>query len=147
VVKPRYDGIGRHVNQAARTMRLTLDSRLAAEGATFSSWMILSTLDERGGAIQRELAEVLGLEGPTVVRHVSQLEKSGLVTREPVPGDLRASRIVLTPNGAERLDRLRQALRTAETQLVDGIDPGELEITIGVLSRLTTRARELRVGG
>jgi MarR family transcriptional regulator for hemolysin len=126
-------------------MRLTLDSRLAVEGATFASWAIMATIEARGGAIQRELAELLGVEGPTVVRQVSQLERSGLVHREPVVGDLRASRIVLTPKGLARIDRLRNALQIAETRLVEGIDPNELEVTIRVLGRLAVRARELRV--
>ena len=144
MVKPAYDSIGRYVNQAARAMRLTLDSKLAAEGATFAAWAIMAMLDARGGAIQRELAEVLGVEGPTVVRQVGQLEKNGLVTRQPVPGDLRASRIVLTPKGSSRFDRLRQALQTTETRLLDGINPNELDITIRVLGLLAERARELR---
>lgn len=144
MVKSTHDSIGRHVYEAARAMRLTLDSRLAVEGASFASWAIMATLDARGGVIQRELADALGVQGPTLVRQVSQLENGGLIAREPVPGDLRASRIVLTPKGAARFDRLRTALQSAETQLLDGIDSDELEITIRVLGRLTDRARELR---
>jgi MarR family transcriptional regulator for hemolysin len=145
VVKSAYESIGRYVSQAARAMRLTLDSRLAVEGSTFAEWSIMATLDLYGGAIQRELADILGVEGPTVVRQVAQLEKKGLITREPVPGDLRASRVVLTPKGAARSDRLRQSLQKAEAQLLDGIDLDELEITFRVLEQLTERARKLRV--
>jgi MarR family transcriptional regulator for hemolysin len=126
-------------------MRLTLDSRLAVEGANFASWAIMATLDARGAVIQRELAEVLDIKGPTLVRQVAQLEKSGLVNRKPVPGDLRASQIALTPKGAARFNRLRTALQSAETQLLAGIDPAELEVTIRVLGRLTDRAKELLV--
>jgi DNA-binding MarR family transcriptional regulator len=57
------------------------------------------------------LAELLGVDAPTVTRKVQQLERLGFVSREPDPDDGRATRIRLTKSGRETLDRVLVANR------------------------------------
>ena len=47
-----------------------------------------------------DLADLLGVDAPTVSRKVQQLEKVGLVSRQADAGDRRATRIRLEPDRA-----------------------------------------------
>ena len=49
------------------------------------------------GLSQKEIAEKLKLEGPTLIPIIDKLEKDGLVVRETDPNDRRNNRLFLTP--------------------------------------------------
>jgi DNA-binding MarR family transcriptional regulator len=57
------------------------------------------------------LADLLGIDAPTVTRKVQQLERDGLVIRHPDPDDGRATRIQLTPAGRRTFERVLKARR------------------------------------
>lgn len=63
------------------------------------------------------LAEQLCLKHNTTVELVQRLEKAGLVTKQPAPGDRRAVLLELTADGAQRLDRLTLSHRTELARL------------------------------
>jgi len=66
------------------------------------------------------LAEMLGVDAPTVTRKIQQLERQGLVGRHADPEDGRASRIHLTPAGRRTLERVLKARRAWLDQLLKG---------------------------
>ena len=136
--------LGYQVNVAARATRALLDSRLAEQGVTFATWVVLIALATRGDLIQRDLAGIVDVEGPTMVRRLDQLEAQGLVARNPVPGDRRATRVSLTPGGRALYARLRDAVRVAEVDLVSEITPEDVATTHRVLRQVIERARALR---
>ncbi len=51
---------------------------------------------------QTELADLLEIEGPTLVPLLDSLEKQALIERRPVAGDRRAKQIALTEAGQEQ---------------------------------------------
>lgn len=63
------------------------------------------------------LANLLGVDAPTVTRKVQQLERLGYVARTADPDDGRATRIQLTDTGREILERVLAAHR----ELLGGI--------------------------
>jgi MarR family transcriptional regulator for hemolysin len=132
------------VNLAARTTRALLDERLAGQGITFSTWVSLIALATRGPLIQRDLAGIVDVEGPTMVRRLDQLEAAGLVQRSPSPGDRRATEVSLTEQGRELFERVRNAVRDTETELFEGLDEQDVEIAHRLLVQITERARDLR---
>jgi MarR family transcriptional regulator for hemolysin len=138
------DNLGYQVNLAARATRALLDARLAEQGITFATWVVLNVLATRGAQIQRDLAGSVDVEGPTMVRRLDQLEAAGLVTRGPVPGDRRATRISLTSEGQALYQRIRDAVRETEADLLAALDPQEVATTRRVLRQVVERARALR---
>jgi DNA-binding MarR family transcriptional regulator len=66
------------------------------------------------------LAEMLGVDAPTVTRKIQQLERDGLVVRHADPDDGRASRIRLTPAGRRTLERVTKARRAWLDRMFDG---------------------------
>ncbi len=82
-----------------------------------------------------DLAELLGVDAPSVTRKVQQLERDGLVVRTTDPGDRRATRIGLTPAGRRTLERVRQARRAWLDQLLEGWDDHDLSTLTALLGR------------
>jgi DNA-binding MarR family transcriptional regulator len=90
-----------------RLLRLS-GVRLDRAGAT-----LLFKLAAQGDALRvTDLAEILGVDTPTVTRKVQQLERDGMVVRQSDPDDGRASRIRLSPAGRRTIERVRRARRT-----------------------------------
>ena len=58
-----------------------------------------------------DLADLLGVDAPTVTRKVQQLEREELLVRRVDPNDRRAVRVCLTPSGRRTIDRIRRARR------------------------------------
>lgn len=82
-----------------------------------------------------ELAELLGIDAPAVTRKVQQLERLGFVSREPDPEDKRATRIQLTSDGEDTLERVLDARRKRLARLFGGWTHKELRSFSSSLSR------------
>ena len=83
----------------SRKLRTLFDARVRAKGLTLARARTLIHLAKKDGMTQTELAEILEVEGPTLVRLLDGLEKQGLTERRPVDGDRRAKQIALTESG------------------------------------------------
>ena len=105
--------------------------RLDRAGAT-----LLFKLSAKGDSLRvTDLAEILGVDTPTVTRKVQQLERDGMVVRQTDPDDRRASRIRLTPAGRRTIERVRRARRTWLEQLLQDWDDDDLSALADLLSR------------
>ncbi len=98
----------------------------------------LYKLHVHGDAIRvTVLAEMLGVDAPTVTRKIQQLERDGLVVRHADPDDGRASRIRLTTAGRRTLERVLKARRAWLEQLLDGWEGDDLARFGALLGRFS----------
>lgn len=67
-----------------------------------------------------DVAELLGIDTPSVTRKLQQLERLGYVTSVPDPDDKRAKRISLTASGKKTIDRMLVAMNKRLTRLFAG---------------------------
>ncbi len=68
--------------QTSRAWRAELDRRLSHLGLSQARWLVLLHLARhRDSPTQRELAQSVGVEGPTLARLLDGLESQGLVRR------------------------------------------------------------------
>ncbi len=81
------------------------------------------------------LAEMLGVDAPTVTRKVQQLEREGLVTRQADAADRRATRIELTSSGRRLLESVLKARRVWFDRLLEGWDERDLAAFASMLDR------------
>jgi MarR family transcriptional regulator for hemolysin len=97
------------LGRVSHRWRKRLDERLKFTGLTQARWSTLLHLARGGPCMtQRELAEHVGIEGPTLVRLLDALETQGLIERLPVEGDRRAKHIRLTDSAAPILGQINQ---------------------------------------
>jgi MarR family transcriptional regulator, transcriptional regulator for hemolysin len=128
--------LGRQLGAAAKAVRSYLEQRLAAAGSSFAVWTVLFALTAKGPLIQRELAELLNVEGPTLTRHLARMEAEGLIERHRTSTDRRAAIVRLTETGKATYARLRGIVSTGGDAVLKGFSPGEIEELTGYLTRL-----------
>jgi DNA-binding MarR family transcriptional regulator len=85
-----------------------------------------------------DLADLLGVDAPTVTRKIQQLEREQLVSRRPDPDDGRATRIMVTEAGRQALERLLQARHEWYGRLLAGWDDEELAAFASLLGKFSS---------
>lgn len=109
-----------------QALRRVHDRELAALGVSVAQVQPLLLLSEHGPMRQRELAERLDVEGPTVVRLLDQLEALHLVVRGADPGDHRAKTIRLTDAGRSLAERVLPVISPLRATLLAEVSDEEL---------------------
>lgn len=105
------------LRSVARVMnQVRVHSRLRAQAGVdidrAGAAVLYKLLVERENPRLCDLADRLGIDSPAVTRKVQQLEHRGLVARAADPEDGRASRLHLTTEGTQSIERLLAARRT-----------------------------------
>jgi DNA-binding MarR family transcriptional regulator len=127
----------------AKTVRAYVDHQMALAGSSLTAAIVTRILAATPGLTQRELAEQLGIEGPTMARHLDRLERDGVVTRSRDAADRRALRVELTDRGCELHDRLRAVSARTNGHLSTVFAPDELARFEEYLDRVAAHAATL----
>ena len=128
--------------QVAMLMRLGEATRRATElkphrALDRSAYVILRHLQAAGPLNVSALADRLNLDGSTVTRQVTALEKDGLVQRRPDPRDGRGTVIAPTASGLAQVDAVRKARREVYDVVLGDWSPRDRAQLAAVLERLT----------
>lgn len=91
-----------------------------------------------GGLRMSELSERLMVSGGNVTGITDQLEREGLVTREPCPGDRRAFAVRLTFSGLKLFREMAVRHEEWVIELLAGLSRGEKEDMIRELGKVKT---------
>ncbi|GLU27217.1 MULTISPECIES: MarR family winged helix-turn-helix transcriptional regulator [Brucella/Ochrobactrum group] len=125
------------LSTAARKMRNLFDSRVRERGLTLARARVLLLLAEKRDWNQRELADALEVEHPSVVRLLDGLEKQQLIYRAAVEGDRRAKRIELTEEAQAQVKQLQEITQGIRAELLQKIDQKSLETALTVLQEIS----------
>jgi DNA-binding MarR family transcriptional regulator len=106
------------VGRLARKLR-----QVQLGGLSSSQVSALASIERLGPVRLGDLAAAEGVTGPTLTKIVAHLETVGLVTRSADATDRRAARITLTPEGHERLVRIRSDRDAFLEQRLGALDP------------------------
>jgi MarR family transcriptional regulator, transcriptional regulator for hemolysin len=136
--KPDSEPVGLLVTRTAKVVSRAFDQALTEAGGSLPVWVVLVSL--KGGTLtaQRELADAVGIEGPTLTHHLNRMEAAGLVTRRRDPDDRRAHHVALTEDGEAAFRRMVQAVAAFDARLRAGLSNRELSALRGLLDRLRT---------
>src|SRR5712691_7669422 len=135
-MKPATTPIGLQLATTAKAVSRAFNDRLVEAGGSVPVWLIISSLKSDERRTQLELARSVGIEGPTLTRHLDGLEEAGLVRRQRDPLDRRAQRVELTDAGEELFQQLRKAVMAFSQRLTAGISDQELDRVRRTLARL-----------
>ena len=140
VPEPSLEFLPIALNDVARAWRSRLDERLRPLGLSSAMWAVIRRLATGQAALtQRELAEAVGIEGPTLVRLLDRLEQVGIARRVSDPSDRRIKRVELAEQARPSWDAsLRTGLELCN-ELTRGISPRDLETTRQVLRTMLER--------
>ncbi len=112
-------------------------------GLTQARSSVLLELSRQDEATQIELARVLGIEGPTLVRLIDGLEHAGLVERHPCASDRRAKRLRLTAAAGPVITEMNRKVVASRTELLEGVSAGDLKIATEVLGLIAARLERM----
>jgi MarR family transcriptional regulator for hemolysin len=127
----------------ARAWRLAIDKRLKHLGIGQAGWMTIAMVAKSREAMsQRALADLVGVEGPSMVSMLDRLEREGLVSRAPSPTDRRVKLVHLTEAGTALFKQVRKEADAVRASLFDGMDPQALAGAAELLEMLRARIEE-----
>src|SRR3954454_1726669 len=114
---------------------------LAAHGLTMWGYIALSRLVSGPAPTQLALAAAMGYDKTRLIALLDELERDGLITRDPDPADRRARVVHLTAAGRERHAAAVNAIRAMEEELLAALSAAERETLLAVLPRLAPAPR------
>ncbi|MDO9457247.1 MarR family winged helix-turn-helix transcriptional regulator [Nocardioides sp.] len=119
----------------ARAQRL-LGEAFGAEGLRGYHFRLLAALDEHGPQSQADLGRLTAIDRSDVVATVNDLVALGLATREPDHQDRRRNVVTVTPDGADRLERLDALLQGVQVEVLAPLSATERATLVALLARL-----------
>jgi MarR family transcriptional regulator for hemolysin len=103
------------------------------------AWPLVMIGRQGDGVRPGVLAELLAIEGASLVRQLDQLVEAGLIERREHPVDRRAKTLHLTPAGSAARAGIESALETMRSALFDGIDDADIDAALRVFGALQGR--------
>ena len=128
--------IGLQLTRTAKVVSRAFDGALAAAGGSLPVWLVLTSLKAQQHAMQRDIADELGIEGATLTHHLNRMERAGLVTRERDPRNRRAHRVELTGEGEAMFFGLLETVTAFDQALRAGLGDDDVAVLGGLLARL-----------
>lgn len=128
---------GFQLHTLARMWKLALDYALQPEQLTQATGTALVHIDDIGeGLCQRDLAERLGIEQPTLVRTLNLLVAQGLIERRSCDQDQRIKRLYLTDEGRALIARIHLRRTQCQDAILEGIPADELDVVRHALEQM-----------
>ena len=132
-----------HLVQMAHRWRRVLDAALRPVGLSQSTWRALVHLAHMGdGILQKDLAIGMGIEGPSLVRLLDNLEKDGLIDRRADDRDRRAKALYLTPLGRARHRDVTTIADAVRAQLLANSSEADMRTCLKVFDEIRAIAEQ-----
>lgn len=131
----------------SRAWRAELDRRLVHSGLSQARWLVLLHLIRSGDKppTQRELADLIGIESPTLARTLDALEKMNMIERQSCTVDRRIKRILLTDEARGIACEITTIANQLRNEAFSGIADADIEfcqhVFQQVLNNLAAMAR------
>ncbi|TMN18270.1 MarR family transcriptional regulator [Pseudoxanthomonas sp. X-1] len=117
--------------QAGRQWQKVVDAALAGHGLSNAMTTPLLMIGRSGGGVRQiELAQLIGVEGPSLVRILDKLAAAGLVRRENDASDRRANKLWLTDAGEAIRQQLESQLNALRKKTFGEMTDSEMEAVL-----------------
>jgi MarR family transcriptional regulator for hemolysin len=137
--------LGSDLARLVRAWRALIDDRLKPLELTQTHWVTLHNINmlppEQS---QIQLAKAIGIEQPSLVRTLDQLEEKKLITRQTCASDRRAKRIKLTEEAEPIISEMESVIDSTRKEILSGMSSAEIEQLGGMLSRLEKNIASLQ---
>lgn len=130
---------------AARRWRKVANDRVKPLDQTMARWetlFLVAYSEER--LTQSELARLISVEGPTMVRMLDALARDGLIEREQSATDRRVTLNRITEKGRHAIKEIMAVTNELRSELLQDIDPEKLAVTVEVLGIILRRLDAMR---
>ncbi len=128
--------LGFLLHDVARFMRKRFEQNARCLGLTRSQWQVLAFIAPNEGIHQAGLADILDIEGITLVRILDKLEARGLIERRQHPTDRRIWLLYLTAAAHPLLARMREIGERTRAEALEGVPDAERALLMQSLSAM-----------
>jgi MarR family transcriptional regulator, transcriptional regulator for hemolysin len=135
-MRPDGPPLGLLLASTSKAVGRAFNDALAGSGGSIPIWLILNALKAQPRRSQLQLARAIGIEGPTLTRHLDGLERAGLVARRRDGVDRRTVQVELSRSGHALHGRLLKVVIAFNRQLHAGLSDDDLAALRSVLVRL-----------
>lgn len=136
------ESIGYSVAMTNRALRKALDAELGHYGITFSQWQVLASLALDGETSQVRLAELTGVEGPTMVRLLDRMEQKGWIKRNVSFRDRRQKLISPTEKVEGVWKKMTECAHGVRSVAVKGISSKDVKSLQKLLKKIRENLNE-----
>ena len=135
------DSIGLMLKRSAKSWERAADIELTKRfGITGGKWKVITGLSIKEGITQKQLADMMFVEAPTLVPIIDRMEKDGYLTRQPDPKDRRNNLIFLTKKAKKAVNPIIDCIVELRDMGLDKISKKDLEITKRTLTQINANA-------
>jgi DNA-binding MarR family transcriptional regulator len=103
---------------------------------SFEQFVILHTMNSNCNLIQQDLANYLQKDKSIIVRQIDCLLENKYVVRHTNEADKRKRNLILTENGLELLNKMKEIALEVSNKLLSGVTENELETFRHVLMKI-----------
>ncbi|MCA1491956.1 MarR family winged helix-turn-helix transcriptional regulator [Sinorhizobium alkalisoli] len=132
--------------QAARSMRTVLSRNLVESGLYAGQDGVMLALGESDGLTAGALAAKLGVKAPTMTRTIGRMEAQGFLERRPDEDDARLTKVYLTAQGRDRLQRIAEAGQHSERLATRGLTDKQVRTLLKLLRIVDSNLQAARAG-
>ncbi|MGG6101332.1 transcriptional regulator SlyA [Pantoea allii] len=137
--------LGTDLSRLVRIWRALIDQRLKPLDLTQTHWVTLHNIHQLPPEqSQIQLAKAIGIEQPSLVRTLDQLEEKGLITRTICAHDRRAKRIKLTQQAEPVIQQVEHVIDITRDDILSGISRDEINQMVSLIARLEKNILELQ---
>ncbi|EUJ52484.1 MarR family winged helix-turn-helix transcriptional regulator [Listeria fleischmannii] len=135
-MRQKYDDLTFTTTVTAKNMHLYLTRQLSDFNITPEQWSVLNVIQQKQPLTQKELAQLVLKDTPTVNRIIDVLVRKELVSNETDPLDRRKTFINLTSKGEEETTQLRTVVEETCSTLFSHIQPSDLQIWQQIMKQI-----------
>ena len=129
--------LGSDLSRLVRIWRALIDHRLKPLELTQTHWVTLHNIHQLPPEqSQIQLAKAIGIEQPSLVRTLDQLEEKGLISRQTCANDRRAKRIKLTERAEPIINEMETVIKKTRDEILLGISTDEQVLLLDLINRL-----------
>lgn len=137
------NSIGLILRTADKSFERALDSEIKERcSLTSSQWKVILVLSIRDGISQKELADLISVEGPTLVPVIDKMEKDGFLVRKSDPNDRRSNKIFLNNKSNSIVEEIVKTILDFRVMITNGVSKADIDVTKKVLQKMTQNTEE-----
>jgi len=140
-INEMIDHLGQLLGETARAWRANLDRRLRPLNLSGARWLVLLHLARSPEPLmQKDLAERVGIGGPSLVALLDRMAGDGWIERRPGGGDRRSKTVHLTARARRVIPRIEETAGALRRELLAGLPQEDLRCCVRVLRRIRRSA-------
>ena len=126
------------VYSASKVFQKAFDLELRnRSGITITQSKVIFSLYLHSGLTQRELADKIGVESPTLVPIIDKMEEDGYVERRSDPNDRRIKRIYTTSKTDSLWDSVMECATHLRKISIKDVSEQEIKLALEIVKKIT----------